>query len=159
MAYKKKNTPKVEPKGKTELTPQELIQVGNFATRVGNVLAGLEAEKTANLKTLDNATYVFNTKREALDEKINLVTSDPVKYFRILDTQLGFGLLGADITNTKGSVGAPANLDNFNLSADVMKQMISKLDGIYNNSSRISDMIYDETRYSKQDRRYFDPRY
>lgn len=158
MAYKKKNTPKVEIEEK-KLTPQELIQVGNFATRVGSVLATLDAEKVQTEKEFDDYTYKYNNQIVALNEKINLITSDPVKYFRILDTQAGSGLLGGATTNIKAGVGVPANLDNSSFIVDSLKKIVTSLDDIYKNGRGIGDMIYEEIRDRKYPRRGFDPHY
>lgn len=124
-----------------KLTTAELIYIGQFTTRVATTISALEQEIVIERKKLEVATEVFTQKNQVLNDKIDLITSDPVKYFKIVDAQTIFS-----------TAASPTNTDNSNLTVDILRKMESRLGDIYSNSKGIGNMLYDEIGVRRRDR-------
>lgn len=148
MTYKKRTAIK-EPNLKVEkkLTTAELIYIGQFTTRVATTISALENEKKTQLEILEKAENIYGKKTEELDAKIELITSDPVKYFRILDAQIvgaavgTFGMLGVSEVHGKATA-----IDNGNLTKEKLDSILNRVNDIYSQGTSIGNMIYDGRR-------------
>lgn len=146
MAYKKK-IKRAEAKEEAKLTTAELIEVGAFSQRLGMVLAGLENEKKQAAQVREDAEFVYTIKTADLDAKIALITENPVKYFRILDTQSGL-LGGSAASKSKAAVGVSKPLteanvtDNGNLTLEKLNKILAEVDSVYRQGRDIGNMIY-----------------
>lgn len=136
-------------KEEKKLTSGELVQVGQFAVRVGQILAGLEAEKKLADLVLDTAEQAHKEQVTAVNTKIELITSDPVKYFKILDTQGDATYSHLKIaTSTEGSLEnakstvTNSNVDNRNLTVEKLNGILNRVNDVYSQGRDIGDMIY-----------------
>lgn len=152
MAITKKTaTPKEAPRKK--FTTKELIEVGKFSTRLGMVLYALDSEKEVSINKYRIAQELHNQEWQALNAKIDLIQSDPIKYFKILDTQgdstFANCKTASPVTSAKDTATADtsAPLNSANLDS-----ILSRVNDVYSQGQGIGDMIYrhNERPYEKR---------